>query len=128
MVKFLDVKINPTNVFIVQELMVSFFEIKRIRSKLSFQKFMVFRTLPDFFSNLNFLTFCKYNLQDADLDCVLENTRNLGMEHTRLFSYQLLRAVKFIHSAFIIHRDIQLTNVLVNVDTLMLKVNSLFQT
>ena len=80
-VKFLDVKINPTNVFIVQELM------------------------------------------DADLDCVLQNT-HLEMEHVRLFSYQLLRALKFIHSAFIIHRDIQLTNVLVNVDTLMLKVST----
>ena len=78
-VKFLDVKINPSNVFIVQELM------------------------------------------DVDLDCVLQNTQ-LAVEHVRLFSYQLLRALKFIHSAFIIHRDIQLTNVLVNVDTLMLKV------
>ena len=79
-VKFLDVKVNSSNVFIVQELM------------------------------------------DADLDCVLQNNK-LELEHTRLFSYQLLRALKFIHSAFIIHRDLQLTNVLVNVDTLMLKVS-----
>ena len=68
--------------------------------------------------------FIVQELMDADLDCVLQNTE-LEMEHVRLFSYQLLRALKFIHSAFIIHRDIQLTNVLVNVDTLMLKVSLL---
>ena len=52
----------------------------------------------------------------------MDNT-SLELDHIRLFSFQLLRAVNFIHSAHIIHRDIQMSNVFINVDTLMLKVN-----
>lgn len=78
-VKFLDCKLTPSNVYIVQELM------------------------------------------DTDLECILDNT-SLELDHIRLFSFQLLRAVNFIHSAHIIHRDIQMSNVFINVDTLMLKI------
>ena len=55
----------------------------------------------------------------------MDNT-SLELDHIRLFSFQLLRAVNFIHSAHIIHRDIQMSNVFINVDTLMLKVNYYF--
>ena len=61
----------------------------------------------------------------SDLECILDNT-SLELDHIRLFSFQLLRAVNFIHSAHIIHRDIQMSNVFINVDTLMLKVNYFF--
>ena len=67
----------------------------------------------------------KYSCEDIlDLECILDNT-SLELDHIRLFSFQLLRAVNFIHSAHIIHRDIQMSNVFINVDTLMLKVNYL---
>lgn len=79
-VNFLDVKLTPSNILIVQELM------------------------------------------DTDLDCVFDNCPGgLGGDHTRLFSFQLIRAVNFLHSARVIHRDINPSNIFVNVDTLMLK-------
>ena len=60
---------------------------------------------------------------DTDLDCVFDNCPNgLGKDHIQLFSFQLIRAVKFLHSARVIHRDINPSNIFVNVDTLMLKV------
>jgi len=79
-VNFLDVKMTPTHLHIVQELM------------------------------------------DTDLDCVFDNFPDgLGAEHTHLFSYQLVRAANFLHAARVIHRDINPSNVFINVDTLMLK-------
>lgn len=63
-------------------------------------------------------------LMDTDLDCVFESfPSGLHVAHTRLFSFQLLRAVNFLHSARVIHRDINPSNIFLNVDTLMLKVS-----
>jgi len=38
----------------------------------------------------------------------------LTLEHTQLFVYQLMCALKYIHSAGVVHRDINLRNLLVN--------------
>lgn len=62
---------------------------------------------------------------DTDLECVFDNNpAGLGVSHCRLFSYQLVRAINFIHTSRIIHRDINPSNILVNPDTLFVKVPS----
>ena len=50
---------------------------------------------------------------DTDLCKVLE--RGLLSEgHARLFVYQLLRGLKYIHSANVLHRDLKPSNLLIN--------------
>jgi serine/threonine protein kinase len=38
----------------------------------------------------------------------------LGSDHVRFFLYQILRALKYIHSAGVIHNNLHLQNMLVN--------------
>jgi serine/threonine protein kinase len=47
-----------------------------------------------------------YDLMEADLDCVLQSEQQLTNEHYQLLLYQLLRGLKYIHSAGILHRDL----------------------
>ncbi|XP_076815747.1 uncharacterized protein LOC143461768 [Clavelina lepadiformis] len=60
-------------------------------------------------------------LMDTDLQNVLQH-RSLSPHYTRLFLYQLLRGLKYIHSANVLHRDITPSNVFLNIDTLMVKI------
>lgn len=55
-------------------------------------------------------------LLDTDMDRLIRTTRNLLLEHHRYFVYQVLRALKFLHSANIVHRDLKPSNILVNKD------------
>uniref|UniRef100_A0A665VTB9 mitogen-activated protein kinase n=1 Tax=Echeneis naucrates TaxID=173247 RepID=A0A665VTB9_ECHNA len=42
--------------------------------------------------------------------------------HTTLLFYQLLRGLKFIHSANVLHRDLKPANIFINTDQLLLKI------
>ncbi|XP_054627267.1 mitogen-activated protein kinase 6 isoform X1 [Dunckerocampus dactyliophorus] len=58
---------------------------------------------------------------ETDLCQVLE--RGLLSEgHARLFMYQLLRGLKYIHSANVLHRDLKPANLFVNTEDLVLKI------
>ena len=52
----------------------------------------------------------------------LVQQEQLTQEHVRLFTYQLLRGLKYIHSANVLHRDLKPMNLLINVEDLVLKI------
>jgi len=53
-------------------------------------------------------------LLETDLACVIRSPQELTDEHCQFFIYQVLRGLKFIHSANVIHRDLKPRNLLVN--------------
>ncbi|XP_066540641.1 mitogen-activated protein kinase 6 [Hoplias malabaricus] len=58
---------------------------------------------------------------ETDLCKVLEQGL-LSEGHARLFMYQLLRGLKYIHSANVLHRDLKPANLFVNTEDLVLKI------
>lgn len=54
------------------------------------------------------------DLMESDLHHIIHSRQPLTPEHTRYFLYQLLRGLKYIHSANVIHRDLKPSNLLVN--------------
>ncbi|XP_069138493.1 mitogen-activated protein kinase 6-like [Argopecten irradians] len=60
-------------------------------------------------------------LLDIDLYQLVQQGQ-LTEEHTRLFLYQLMRGLKYIHSANVVHRDLKPANLLINVDDMVLKI------
>ncbi len=51
-------------------------------------------------------------LMETDLNRVIRSKQELTEEHIAYFTYQILRAFKFIHSAKVIHRDLKPSNIL----------------
>ena len=51
---------------------------------------------------------------ESDLHDVIRMNKPLSKEHIQFFMYQLLRGLKFLHSAGVIHRDIKPQNIIVN--------------
>lgn len=58
---------------------------------------------------------------ETDL-CQLLERGLLSEDHARLFMYQLLRGLKYIHSANVLHRDLKPANLFVNTEDLVLKI------
>ena len=53
-------------------------------------------------------------MMDTDLTSIIKSDQPLTEEHYKFFLYQLLRGLKYIHSAKIVHRDLKPRNLLVN--------------
>ncbi|XP_072134305.1 mitogen-activated protein kinase 6 [Mobula birostris] len=58
---------------------------------------------------------------ETDLAKLLEQSP-FSEEHARLFMYQLLRGLKYIHSANVLHRDLKPANLFINTEDLVLKI------
>ena len=54
------------------------------------------------------------NLMESDLDKIIGSNQSLTDQHYKYFLYQILRGLKYVHSANVIHRDLKPSNLLVN--------------
>lgn len=55
-----------------------------------------------------------YELMDTDLHQIICSSQKLTEDHCQYFLYQLLRGLKYIHSANVLHRDLKPSNLLLN--------------
>ena len=53
-------------------------------------------------------------LMDTDLHQIITSPQPLTDDHCQYFLYQILRALKYIHSAHVLHRDLKPSNLLLN--------------
>ncbi|NP_001311985.1 mitogen-activated protein kinase homolog MMK2-like [Nicotiana tabacum] len=55
-----------------------------------------------------------YELMDTDLHQIIRSEQPLTNDHCQYFMYQLLRGLKYVHSANVLHRDLKPSNLLLN--------------
>ncbi|KAK2664138.1 hypothetical protein Ddye_002712 [Dipteronia dyeriana] len=55
-----------------------------------------------------------YELMDTDLHRTIRSDQKLTDDHCQYFLYQLLRGLKYVHSANVLHRDLKPSNLLLN--------------
>ncbi|CAH1800382.1 unnamed protein product [Owenia fusiformis] len=64
----------------------------------------------DFFQEIYVIT----ELMQSDLHKIIVSPQPLTSDHVKVFLYQIMRGLKYLHSARVLHRDIKPGNLLVN--------------
>lgn len=54
------------------------------------------------------------DLMETDLSSIIKSPQPLSDDHVQFFIYQVLRGLKFLHTANVVHRDLKPRNLLVN--------------
>eukprot|EP00286_Rhodomonas_abbreviata_P024466 CAMPEP_0181293022 /NCGR_PEP_ID=MMETSP1101-20121128/2833_1 /TAXON_ID=46948 /ORGANISM="Rhodomonas abbreviata, Strain Caron Lab Isolate" /LENGTH=362 /DNA_ID=CAMNT_0023397561 /DNA_START=213 /DNA_END=1297 /DNA_ORIENTATION=- len=54
------------------------------------------------------------NLMESDLERIIRSRQVLTDQHLQYFLFQILRGMKYVHSANVLHRDLKPSNLLVN--------------
>ncbi|BDA43124.1 Mitogen-activated protein kinase 4b [Coccomyxa sp. Obi] len=55
-----------------------------------------------------------YELMDTDLHHIIRSPQQLTDDHFQFFIYQILRGLKYVHTANVLHRDLKPSNLLLN--------------
>ncbi|KAL3833460.1 hypothetical protein ACJIZ3_008196 [Penstemon smallii] len=55
-----------------------------------------------------------YEVMDTDLHQIIRSNQELTDDHCQYFMYQILRGLKYVHSANVLHRDLKPSNLFLN--------------
>eukprot|EP00471_Norrisiella_sphaerica_P006030 CAMPEP_0184489334 /NCGR_PEP_ID=MMETSP0113_2-20130426/15090_1 /TAXON_ID=91329 /ORGANISM="Norrisiella sphaerica, Strain BC52" /LENGTH=385 /DNA_ID=CAMNT_0026872685 /DNA_START=136 /DNA_END=1293 /DNA_ORIENTATION=+ len=91
--------------------------LREIKILSSFQHENVLRIVdlmkPDSFEKFEDV-YIVSELMDTDLHQIINSNQQLSEGHIQYFLYQILRGLKYIHSAHVLHRDLKPSNLLLN--------------
>jgi mitogen-activated protein kinase 1/3 len=87
--------------------------LKHLNSHENIVSILDIMTVPPYTHNFEDI-YIVTNLMESDLERIVKSKQRLTDQHFQYFLYQILRALKYVHSANVLHRDLKPSNLLVN--------------